>query len=276
MSKRSLSTKVPATRPVIPVDETRLNYAIRKVSLSPKPNRVFSIGEKVRVRHSMSDEIVSILHTNEDGVPSVYGISFYSSKGTWEGSVVHPFPWFEVFSTYLGMGEDVVSFNPYLRVHKNTRRLDSLFYSFYGHSMDKERLNLSPIYQRDYVWTSDDKERLIHSIFLGKNIGTFSVYVYPFNEIGDGTFDSELLDGKQRLTTMVSYTHDEFPYRGTYFSGLDFKSQNHFYTTTVQVLELQGPLSMKERMEYFLYINDTGVPQSPEHLRKIREKLLDV
>lgn len=72
-------------------------------------------------------------------------------------------------------------------------------------------VNMNPIYQRGLVWNEQDKESLIESIFLGANIGLFI-----FRD-SNGKLDepwNEIVDGKQRLSTIVDFFENRFRYRG--------------------------------------------------------------
>jgi hypothetical protein len=67
-----------------------------------------------------------------------------------------------------------------------------------------------PSWQRPFVWTRKQSIRLIESIWLGLNIGT-----YTFNRSHtDPNYDNLLIDGQQRLASIQAYLSDEFPVFG--------------------------------------------------------------
>ena len=73
--------------------------------------------------------------------------------------------------------------------------------------MDKIRrgkLDLQPSYQREYVWDNRTASRLIESLLLNVPIPTLF-----FHEIRNGCL--EVVDGKQRLTSIWSYIQEQFP-----------------------------------------------------------------
>jgi len=73
--------------------------------------------------------------------------------------------------------------------------------------MDKIRrgkLDLKPSYQREYVWDNKTASRLIESLLLNVPIPTLF-----FHEIRNGCL--EVVDGKQRLTSIWSYIQEQFP-----------------------------------------------------------------
>jgi len=73
--------------------------------------------------------------------------------------------------------------------------------------MDKIRrgkLNLRPAYQREYVWDNKTASKLIESLLLNVPIPTLF-----FHEVRNGCL--EVVDGKQRLTSVWSFIQNEFP-----------------------------------------------------------------
>lgn len=136
-------------------------------------------------------------------------------------------------------------------------------YSFNG-------IDYSPVYQRELVWSQADKESLIHSIFTGVEIGKFALIPLPYHKTNPS---HEILDGKQRLTTLVDFYEDKFTYRGLYFSQLSFKDKNHFLHYNVTVGLTREEITLEEKMDYFLKMNVGGVPQSQEHLAKVAKLL---
>ena len=106
---------------------------------------------------------------------------------------------------------------------------------------DKDHLNpfgyrevmgyLLPPWQRGLVWTQHQKVKLIESLWLGLNIGT-----YTFNRAPHGSkFDNLLIDGQQRLWALQCYLSDEFPvfgYRWSEVTEVDrrgFECSRHFH-----------------------------------------------
>ena len=69
-------------------------------------------------------------------------------------------------------------------------------------------------YQRGLIWTPQQKERLITSV--AEWIPINAVYYNEYSE--DRPY--EIIDGKQRLTTILSYLNDEFTWRGHHYSEL--------------------------------------------------------
>lgn len=86
--------------------------------------------------------------------------------------------------------------------------------TYYGEYSLKHWLNLIvkrniilPDYQRSFVWTQNDIERLIHSFRSGQFIQP--VTIARMNSIGDGA--NIILDGQQRLTSVLLLALGYFP-----------------------------------------------------------------
>lgn len=63
---------------------------------------------------------------------------------------------------------------------------------------DENRLDLSPPYQRNEVWTAKAQQKLLESILKGKPIPSFFL-----RKKGDNSF--EMIDGQQRARTIIGY-----------------------------------------------------------------------
>ena len=70
------------------------------------------------------------------------------------------------------------------------------------------RLNLSPAYQRRSVWNLPYRQFFVDSII--RNYPTQSIFVQVDIDPDYGTTYS-VIDGKQRLSSLIDFVHDEFP-----------------------------------------------------------------
>ena len=70
---------------------------------------------------------------------------------------------------------------------------------------------MNPEYQRDYVWSEEDKVDLIDSIMHHRDIGKFVFVENPFDHSKERGGDSyEVLDGKQRINAIIGFINGEF------------------------------------------------------------------
>lgn len=69
-------------------------------------------------------------------------------------------------------------------------------------------LDISPNYQREYVWTSEYIDKLLLSLILNYPIG--NIVVNQLREPNEKNAKSELVDGKQRLKTILNFVDNKY------------------------------------------------------------------
>lgn len=128
----------------------------------------------------------------------------------------------------------------------------------------------SPDFQRDYVWTLEDKQKLILSVLQGQPMGSMII-------ARDETYKTReyyFLDGKQRVNALAEFYCGCFPVLGRYYDELCGDDAAVFTQAIVSVYYLDlNKVSRKEVLELFLLVNSAGVPQTEEHLAKVRAML---
>lgn len=97
-------------------------------------------------------------------------------------------------------------------------------------------INLDPPYQRRSVWNEAYREYFIETILLGYPAPA----IFLHEDIqSDGTASYDVVDGKQRLTSIFEFIGGSFPvsedsklerHQGKYFSSLDEESRKSFWT----------------------------------------------
>lgn len=88
--------------------------------------------------------------------------------------------------------------------------------------------NLPP-WQRDLVWTLEQKVSFIESAWRGINLGT---YTYNQSDIGD-PLDNLLIDGQQRMNAIQCYLSDFFPVFGCRWSETTVVDKRVWGMTTI-------------------------------------------
>lgn len=131
-------------------------------------------------------------------------------------------------------------------------------------------LEFNASYQRSDVWGIEDKQALIESVFTDVDLGSVLFAYIPAKISIETNKDYEVIDGKQRLSTISSYMCDEFDYKGYKYSELSKEDQRYFRSRTIRVGILPEESSLKERAQAFLTVNSTGVPQSKDHLMRVK------
>lgn len=134
-------------------------------------------------------------------------------------------------------------------------------------------LNFGAEYQRDYVWGHDEQQAFLSVLISGFPIGSVALAKSPNWADCDGAY-IEVVDGKQRLTTLQLFITDEIPIilngENIYWSGLSRPEQLAFGRPTLASVVLDGA-TKRERIAYFVAVNFTGVPQSEEHRQKVMQ-----
>lgn len=134
-------------------------------------------------------------------------------------------------------------------------------------------------YQRPLVWDLEDKQRLIDAIYNYTDIGKFVIarnsYEYLSRMIKNGQTEGlafhELIDGKQRLNTIVEFIQGKFrDSNGMLFDDMDIVAKRQFWgynKCTMALLEDPTPDRIKRA---FLNVNHTGKPMTKEHIEFIK------
>lgn len=126
-------------------------------------------------------------------------------------------------------------------------------------------LDFSPDYQRNYVWTQKQQVYLIDSIL--KNFPLPKIFArQSFDENADVTY--EIIDGQQRLTTILKFLNNEFPILkkrhpkpdtlgddldGMYFKDLPLELKRNFkkYALSVDIITA----NREETVDMFTRLN---------------------
>ena len=260
----------------------------------PKPTRVFEIGESVKFGN-LNDCIV---------VESIYDGKAYRIDYTREPDREQKrkglgpkretrFDWWHVIQKkdFCSVDADRL-FIDYLPGQVLINSLDSIM-----HNVRHGGIVCDPRYQRGYVWSKDDQEYLLDSVFNRINIGAFvfsrnSGYLYGedctetvdyISLDGDkitinkkDNYTRAIVDGQQRLTTLWKFMTNQITYKGKYWKELHFRDQIDFEgtNTSVRVYD-EEDVKYKDVLRMFIQIN-RGVPQVEAHLDKVKLQLMEL
>lgn len=132
------------------------------------------------------------------------------------------------------------------------------------------------ILQRDFVWTLEQKRELIWSVLLGRYIPHCAV-INCLDMNDEHLSRYEIIDGKQRITTLIYFTEDKFTLSiddiEYLFSELpeDYQTAiNRYYFRYYIVDEpFDKKITDDEKIKWFKLINFAGTPQDIEHLNNL-------
>ncbi len=245
--------------------EREIREVKRRISIGsiPKnPTRLFSEGDLVRWGNHQNVTIVKVLfgglayHLHYDYIGQSYGKPV-PAIGDYIQDWTNVFPMTSYNSTteQLSIKDDI-----WITFANNS--IDSLIHKVYYAGVD-----FNPDYQRDLVWSIEQKTSLLDSIFNSIDIGKFTFIKHEWS--ADRVFHYEILDGKQRLSTILEFYEDRIEWRGKKFTELCWKDAHHFTGFPI----IQGEVSqLTEQQIYKLFVkmNTSGTPVSKEHLDKIK------
>ena len=218
------------------------------------PTYTFNIGDNVKVGNLQNCVIDDI---DMNGDLQIYGFT-YTDKDNEE--CYQYTPWYNVRPYSLGTGNTSFTDEDKVDIRFFNSTIDSLLSKYYLHG-----INMAPDYQRDYVWEDSDKEALLDSIFSHIEIGKFAFIRHDYSD--DCGF--EILDGKQRLSTLLDFYENRLAYKGVYYNDLSPKDRYTFLNTPITMGET-SELTKEQIYKYFYVLNRSGKVMDESHLEKIK------
>lgn len=122
---------------------------------------------------------------------------------------------------------------------------------------------VQPKYQRYYIYDDGKRDvKVIESICSGLPIGMISLYLPGITDQNDGKPVAEVLDGQQRITTIIRFCTGKFSIEDSngktqYFDSLPDETQNKILDTEIPASICTGGEQM--RNDWFRTINMQGV-----------------
>lgn len=245
--------------------EQQLRLMEDKINNLNEPTYKFEIGDKVAYGAFKECTVAEILY---DG--KVYGLHCISIEEKYgvqsKEEVYRVAAWVGVRP--IPTGDSNFSRNNDVKINFINSNIESLLHKYYSFGV-----NMNPDYQRGYVWNLEDKQLLIDSIFNNIEIGKFA-FIHLDDENWTKTGKGyEILDGKQRLSAIVEFYENRFPYNGVYYNELSKKDRNVFLNRMVAQGEVREA-DRKAILKYFIMLNRTGKVMDKKHLEKV-EKMLE-
>jgi len=143
--------------------------------------------------------------------------------------------------------------------------------------------------QRPFVWSNKQKAELIKSILRDIEIAPLTI-IQVRDRRAEHPLVWQIIDGKQRFSTILSYLRGEFPIKveGEYFyynnlpdelqkkiKWFDVRAyvvHHNIYHNANDVSDktrLRETVTDEDRIELYLYINYAGVPQDEQYLKDL-------
>lgn len=279
MAKRKPAVLTPEER----LEENRLHELSRLTQdfkhVPDNPTYTFSIGDKVRygafkevvVEDFFLDFKVYLLKCTRQLTESqILSQQRFGDTSAVETSYVMAM-WQDIRP--LTMQDTAFAENRDLRISYSNSTVESLMHYHYHFGID-----FNPDYQRGIVWTAKDKELLLDSIFKNADIGKFVLVHLNDKEWTERNVGYEILDGKQRLLTLLEFYENRFPYHGMFYNDLSMSDRRAFKEHPVVVGQLRDDFASKAEfkkmvLRCFLMLNRGGRAMDKEHLDAIEHKL---
>lgn len=128
--------------------------------------------------------------------------------------------------------------------------------------VEKNKIELNPSYQRNFIWSTDDQRDLIDTILKGYPLPNFFLYLKP-----NGNF--EMVDGQQRTKTIYRFIKGDITssqrFEKVTFSRID---QNLFFNYKIPVVIINMLSSTDSLNEFYVLINKKGVHLNSAEVNK--------
>jgi hypothetical protein len=155
--------------------------------------------------------------------------------------------------------------------HPVTSRICDWTISVLTGMLDTGQLDLQPQFQREYVWATRPElpSRLIESLLL--KIPIPPIY---FGNLPDGKL--EVIDGQQRLTTLVKFVRNQFALckllrlsslNGKFFKELTAEQQGKILREPIRTIEIDAAGNTELRYEVFERLNRGSMALNEQELR---------
>ena len=239
--------------------EQRFKEHMERIQRCPEPTYQFQAGDEVSIGNLVHPVIEEVLENGK-----VYKIRYSSIHNNYgnpyqeDGLERYAF-WYELRP--ISKTTQSIVQNADIRLQFHPVSINSILNDYYHFGID-----MNPEYQRGYVWETEDKEKLIESIFHNIDIGKF---VFIHNDYSDEDL-YQILDGKQRLNAIVEYYENRFSYDGKYFNDLSDGDKNFFLDFPVtKALVIKG--TKKDIIRQFLMLNTAGKQMDKEHIDAVQK-----
>lgn len=244
--------------------EFRLKRFEERLDYIPNPTYELTNEQNLSIGHLKNIKIIEKLYEGK-----IYLIS-YSKTDTNYGN---PITTDDNLAYYAWMDIEIASENKEsliknddIHLSYSDRNIEALFHNAYFFGVD-----FDPEYQREYVWDSEDKIKLVDSIFNNIDIGKFVFIKKPYKE-KDTMY--EVLDGKQRMRAVMDFYEGKFAYKGFYYNDLSFRDRHHFLNYPIGVAEVNN-ISQNDVYNLFVRLNTGGKRVDEYHIEKVKSLIIE-
>lgn len=143
------------------------------------------------------------------------------------------------------------------------------------HAIKQYNLNLTPEYQRDYIWTKNQKEKFIGAFLENpKSIPPIWINWTKKEEQRDS---SELIDGQQRIKSCLEWLDNIIIAKCPCGTKIAYKNlseiDNRIISNSISFDWNFVELSKKEVMEFYIRLNCGGTVHTENEIDKIKNMI---
>lgn len=145
-------------------------------------------------------------------------------------------------------------------------------------SKDNNDLYIIPDYQRELVWTLENKQNLIYAIMNGSPIGEFIFAKDTVESKTEYYHKWIVIDGQQRINALKEFVTNEYTdLDGRYFKDYSYREMTYFLEnyTNFNFISINN-LSLKEQVEIYISKNIGGVAHSNDEIKKAKDFLNNI
>lgn len=122
----------------------------------------------------------------------------------------------------------------------------------HGVSLNRRGKLIIPPFQRELVWTVDQKIKFVESLVLGFPIGEYTLHK-------NRDFTYELLDGQQRWNAIFCYMNNEFEVFGVKYDDLNQLTKFSFESKAFPHRVVEG-LTQEQKLDVYNRLAYGGTP----------------
>lgn len=236
--------------------------------------RGFKIGDEVFIDNSQYKRIIAEFVEKEEGTFVIFT----------DHSIIHPPKLIEMISKEKRQDSKGKPYFQTLKEHsifddvhidEITSDVENMLNEFSVGTYD-----FNPIYQRDLVWSTEKKQEFVKKLLIGDVDLCPTFITAPFKK---SKREYEVLDGKQRMMAVIQYVQNQFPVEGFYYKDLTLGDVSRLMNATFKYKIIKyydkkkgfSEMSLKQKVELFLQINEYGQKVSDKHLAKIKKEFIE-
>lgn len=136
------------------------------------------------------------------------------------------------------------------------------------------KFELNPDFQRGVVWSQDQQIAYIESLLKGKiseSLRTITINrLYEDERVEDDFFGVCVIDGLQRLTSLIKFSKGEFNIFNNQLSHEDLKKSSYSLACMYVKFQVMEFKRKNDVLEYYIDINTGGTVHTDDELKRVR------